>query len=171
MLGDVAVLLDAGRVLQYGPPAEVFRRPASPYIAEFLGAENVLAGTARRLDDPGVAADGGPPRDGHQAIEFLAGPLTLYAVGHPPDEGATVYAVIRAEEVVLSRESQHSSARNLFHGTVSDIATLGAYVRVTVDVQGVPLVAALTARSVAELGLADGVPVWATFKAMAVHLC
>lgn len=51
LLGDVAILLDQGRVLQSGPPEEVFRRPASPYIAEFLGAENVLAGTARLLED------------------------------------------------------------------------------------------------------------------------
>ena len=46
MLGDAAILLDAGRVLQSGTPADVFRRPASPYVAEFLGAENVFAGTA-----------------------------------------------------------------------------------------------------------------------------
>ena len=51
LLGDVAILLDAGRVLQYGPPEQVFRRPASPYIAEFLGAENVFAGTVHVLAD------------------------------------------------------------------------------------------------------------------------
>jgi ABC-type sulfate/molybdate transport systems ATPase subunit len=51
LLGDVAILLDGGRALQSGAPEEVFRRPASPYIAEFLGAENVLAGTARVLED------------------------------------------------------------------------------------------------------------------------
>src|SRR5262249_6993445 len=36
LLGDVAILLDGGRVLQFGPPEQVFRHPASPYIAEFL---------------------------------------------------------------------------------------------------------------------------------------
>ena len=45
LLGDVAILIDAGRVLQSGPPERLFREPASPYIAEFLGAENVYAGS------------------------------------------------------------------------------------------------------------------------------
>jgi molybdopterin-binding protein len=40
-----------------------------------------------------------------------------------------------------------------------------------VDVGGTPLVAALTTRSVQELALKEGESVWASFKAMAVHLC
>lgn len=173
MLGDVAILLDRGRVLQYGPPAEVFRRPASPYIAEFLGAENVLAGRATVLADaaPDWFDEGGPPSGGGHALQFRSGGLTLYTVGVPPAEGFDCYAVIRAEEVVLSREAHPSSARNVFRGRVSEVATLGAYVRVTLDVDGVPLVAALTARSVHELGLGEGVEAYASFKAMAVHLC
>lgn len=172
LLGDVAILLDKGRVLQSGPPEDVFRRPASPYIAEFLGAENVLAGTARILEDAApdwvdVAPDAG---EGRHAIEFSSGGLTMYTVGQAPLEGAH-YAVIRAEEVVISREPHASSARNLFRGRVQEVAMLGAYARVTLDVGGVPLVAALTARSVHELGLAEGVEAFATFKAMAVHLC
>lgn len=173
LLGDVAILLDRGRVLQFGPPEDVFRKPASPYIAEFLGAENVLAGVARVLADTAPDwIDGASPAltDGHHAIEFTSGALRLYTVGALPSAG-TCYAVIRAEEVVLARQPHASSARNLFRGRVSEVATLGAYSRVTLDVEGVPLVAALTARSVHELGLAEGVEAFATFKAMAVHLC
>jgi molybdopterin-binding protein len=173
MLGDVAILLDRGRVLQAGAPDEVFRRPASPYIAEFLGAENVLAGEARLLDEPPLELDGaatGADDAEHHAVEFRTGPLTLYAIGPEPVTGRS-YAVIRAEEVVISRAPHPSSARNLFRGHVQEITRLGAYARVTVDVDGVPLVAALTTRSVHELGLTEGSEVFATFKAMAVHLC
>lgn len=172
LLGDVAILLDKGRVLQSGPPEEVFRRPASPYIAEFLGAENVLAGTARILEDaaPDWVDSALAPGEGRHAIEFTSGGLTLYSVGDVPIQGAH-HAVIRAEEVVISREPQTSSMRNLFRGRVKEVAMLGAYARVTLDVSGVPLVAALTARSVHELGLEEGVEAVATFKAMAVHLC
>ena len=170
LLGDVAILLDGGRVLQYGPPEEVFRKPASPYIAEFLGAENVLAGTARVLADaaPDFHASEGAGQGMH-AIEFRTGPLTIYAVGDAPP-GAS-YAVIRAEEVVLSLEPHPSSARNHFRGTVSEVATLGALTRVVVLVGDVPLVAALTTRSAQELSLVEGRAVYAAFKAMAVHLC
>ena len=172
LLGDVAVLLDGGRALQWGAPEEVFRRPASPYIAEFLGAENVLAGTVRVLAEAEPDWLDGEPASlahGHRAIEFTAGPLTLYTVGDFP-LGAG-YAVIRAEEIVLSLEPPAGSARNRFRGVVSELATLGALTRVTVDVEGVPLVASLTTRSAKELSLKVGADVTASFKAMAVHLC
>ncbi|MEJ7810145.1 MAG: ATP-binding cassette domain-containing protein [Gemmatimonadaceae bacterium] len=172
LLGDVAILLDGGRVLQAGPPERVFREPASPYIAEFLGAENVLAGTVRRVAD--VAPDwlDGEPTAlarGHHAIEFRSGPLAIYTVGDATDGPA--YAVIRGEEVMLSLEPHPSSARNQFSGRVVEVATLGALTRVTLDVAGVPLVAALTTRSAQELSLVPGAHIHSSFKAMAVHLC
>jgi molybdate/tungstate transport system ATP-binding protein len=175
LLGDVAILLDAGRVLQSGPPERVFREPASPYIAEFLGAENVLAGTVHHLKD--TAPDWSASHDdlsdlsarGKHAIEFRAGPLTLYTVGDA-EEGPG-HAVIRAEEILLSVEPHPSSARNVFRGRIIEVASSGALTRVTVDVQDTPIIAALTTRSVEELSLAAGNEVWASFKAMAVHLC
>jgi molybdopterin-binding protein len=173
LLGDVAILLDGGRVLQYGPPERVFREPASPYIAEFLGAENVFAGSVRVLGDAAPDWAESEPRElarGHHAIEFRTGPLTLYSVGDAPP-GAS-YAVIRAEEVVLSHDMPSStSARNHFAGRVTEVATLGALTRVTLDVDGVPLVASLTTRSAKELALVPGATAYASFKAMAVHLC
>jgi molybdopterin-binding protein len=155
LLGDMAILLDAGRVLQVGRPDVVFRKPATPYVAEFLGAENIFAGTITRLGD-GVSA-------------FQTDALTLYAAGDA-DPGAA-YAVLRAEEVVLSTDPHPSSARNVFRGRVTEIATLGPLTRVTVDIAGTPLVAALTTRSAEDLSLTPGSDVVATFKAMAVHLC
>jgi molybdopterin-binding protein len=172
LLGDVAVLLDAGRVLQYGPPEQVFRKPASPYIAEFLGAENVFAGTARVLAEAApdwLEGDTASLAHGYHAIEFTSGPLTLYTVGSAGD--GPCYAVVRSEEVVLSLEPQTTSARNLFRGRVTEVGTLGAFARVSLDIQGTPLVAAVTTRSVAEMGLREGSEVYATFKAMGVHLC
>ena len=175
LLGDVAILLDSGRVLQSGPPERVFREPASPYIAEFLGAENVLAGTVHHLRD--VAPDWSASADevsdvaarGRHAIEFRAGPLTLYTVGDAA-EGAG-HAVIRAEEILLSTEPHPSSARNVFRGRITEVASSGALTRVTVEVHETPLIAALTTRSAEELALVEGSEVWASFKAMAVHLC
>ena len=172
LLGDVAILLDAGKVLQYGPPEQVFRRPKSPYIAEFLGAENVFAGTARVLAEEApdwLAGDVSALAHGNHAIEFTSGPLTLYTVGNAGD--GPCYAVVRSEEVVLSMEPLTTSARNVFRGRVTEVGTLGAFARVTLDVDGIPLVAAVTTRSVQEMGLREGSEVYATFKAMAVHLC
>ncbi len=172
LLGDVAILLDKGRVLQTGAPDGVFRHPASPYIAEFLGAENVLAGSARLLGDHApdwIDAEPAALAEGYHPVEFRSGPFTIYTVGQAPE--GPCYAVIRAEEVVLSLAPQNTSARNLFRGRIIEIGTLGAFARVTVEVEGVPLVAAVTTRSAQEMHLVEGVEVWATFKAMGVHLC
>ena len=169
LLGDVAILLDRGRVLQSGRPEEVFRKPASSYVAEFLGAENVFAGTARLIDAAGPSNDGAADSM-HQAVEFRTGTLTIYAVASAAESPG--YAVIRAEEVLLSLEAQSgSSARNHFRGCITEISTLGALTRVSLDVDGTPLVAALTTRSAQELALAVGMEAYASFKAMAVHLC
>lgn len=170
LLGDVCVVLDRGRVLQVGKPEDLFRRPASPVVADFLGAENVFAGTVQPIRD--AAPDWVPSadlEDVQHAVAFSTGPLTLYALGHVIPGSA--HAVIRADDVSLSRSAGASSVRNQFRGIVTELAPAGAITRVTVDVSGVPLVAAVTTRSAQELQLAPGAEVFAAFKATAVHLC
>lgn len=170
LLGDVAIMLDKGRIVQQGDPEQVFRKPASPYIADFLGAENVFSGIARpiRAEEPDwVAAD--ESEFVQHAVAFTTGALTFYALGDVVP-GPT-HAVIRAEEVSLSAEPSMSSLQNQFRGKIVEIVPVGALSRVTVDSSGTPIVAAVTARSVRELGLSVGAEVVAGFKATAVHLC
>ncbi|MBV6522126.1 MAG: Vitamin B12 import ATP-binding protein BtuD [Gemmatimonadaceae bacterium] len=173
MLGDVAILLDGGRVLQYGPPEEVFRKPASPYIAEFLGAENVYAGIAHVVQDRApdwAEGTSGELSRAHHAVEFRSGSMTIYAVSEVILEGPT-YAVVRGEDVVLSLVPHTTSARNTYEGVISEVVTTGALSRVTLTAHDLPIVASLTTRSVQELGLTVGVRAHASFKALAVHLC
>jgi molybdopterin-binding protein len=154
-LGDVAILLDGGRVLQSGEPAEVFRHPATPYVASFLGAENVFAG--------GVAFENG-------SAVFHSGPLTMHVMSDAP--AGPCHAIIRAEEILVSRGAPgQSSARNHFEGRVSAITSAGPLWRVAIDAGGAELVAALTTYSADELALKIGDTAYFTFKATAVHLC
>jgi molybdopterin-binding protein len=154
-LGDVAILLDSGRVLQSGEPADVFRHPASPYVAEFLGAENVFAGEVG-MENGGAV--------------FRSGPLSMNVAETAP--AGPCHAILRAEEILVARATPAaSSARNQFEGRVSEIASAGPLWRVTIDVNGASLVAALTTYSADELALKIGDTVFFTFKAAAVHLC
>jgi molybdopterin-binding protein len=170
LLGDVAIVLDRGRVVQQGDPADVFRKPASPYIADFLGAENVFAGMAQpiRSEAPDWV-EGDRDTFTQYAVAFTTGALTFYALGDVVP-GPT-HAVIRAEEISLSTEPSTSSVQNQFPGRIIEIAPAGALSRVTVDASGTPIVAAVTARSVRELALTIGTEVLVGFKATAVHLC
>jgi len=170
LLGDVGVVLDRGQVLQVGKPEELFRRPASPVVADFLGAENVFAGIAQPIRDE--SPDWAPSQDAEEvehAVAFTTGGITLYALGHVIP--GTAHAVIRADDIALSRTAAASSVRNQFRGVVTEIAAAGAITRVTVDLGGISLVAAVTTRAVQELQIAPGVEVFAAFKATAVHLC
>jgi molybdopterin-binding protein len=171
LLGDVAIMLDKGRIVQQGDPEQVFRKPASAYIADFLGAENVFAGTAQpiRAEPPDWFASDDDALIQH-AVAFTTGALTFYALGDVVP-GPT-HAVVRAEEISLSTaEPAMSSVQNQFRGKVMEIVPVGALSRVTVNAAGTPIVAAVTPRSVRELQLFTGVEVVVGFKATAVHLC
>jgi molybdopterin-binding protein len=154
-VGDVAILLDGGRVLQTGEPADVFRHPVNSYVAEFLGAENIFAGA--------VSIDNGETL-------FRSGALTIHAAG--PATPGPAHAIVRAGEIMVSRVAPGpSSARNQFEGTLTEIAAAGPLWRITMVVNGATLVAALTTYSAQELAFRVGDKVIFTFKATAVHIC
>ena len=61
-LADRIAVLDAGHVVQYGPPEKIFHEPASAFVAGFMGADNAIA-LIRGRDgtlSPSQAADGEP---------------------------------------------------------------------------------------------------------------
>ena len=152
----VAVLLD-GRLHQVGDTATVFQSPVSEEVARFVGVETIVSGEV-------IALQGGV------ALVDVAGrKLEIAALAHP---GERVRICIRPEDVTLTQapdSSVLSSARNHLAGTVARVTPSAPQVRVVVDV-GFPLVAALTRRSVDEMGLAEGRAVTAIFKASAAHL-
>jgi molybdopterin-binding protein len=170
LVGDVAILLDKGRLLQSGDPADLFRRPATPYVASFLGAENIYTGTARpiRAMSPDWI-DAAKGQFAEHPLAFDTGALTLYALGDVVP--GTAHAILRAEDVMLSTEPLASSVRNQFRGRVVEIVSAGALSKVTVNVSGTPIISAVTTRAVQELGLEAGGDVVASFKATAVHIC
>ena len=47
MLGDVVAVVNDGVVEQVGSPADLYRRPASPWVAGFVGDANLLPGRVR----------------------------------------------------------------------------------------------------------------------------
>ncbi len=154
-VGDIAILLDGGRVLQTGEPAELFRHPENSYVAQFLGAENVFAG------ELSISGDG---------AVFTSGALSMHVAGEAAP--GPCHAIIRAEEILVGRAAPTpSSARNQFDGRVVSITRAGALRHVAIDVDGTQLVAAVTAYSSDELSLAIGERVFFTFKATAVHIC
>lgn len=153
-LADRVGVMFAGRLHQVDATARVFGEPASEEVARFVGVETILAGHVFDVEDGVAIVDIGGAR---------------LAIAGAAQRGDPVRVGIRPEDVTLSLEpGGPSSARNQFTGTVRSLMP-GSPVKVLLDC-GFPLVAAVTARSAAELRLAAGVRVTALFKASAVHL-
>ncbi|MFD3533425.1 ABC transporter permease [Streptomyces sp. NPDC058664] len=145
-LADRVLVLDEGRAVQDDSPTEVTRHPRSPWVARMLG-RNAWPGTA--------TADGLALADGGTLV--TADPL-------PP--GTEALAVIAPEAVSVHRERPTGSPRNVWPGTVREITASGSRLRVLVtSAHMLDLVAEITPQAAAELGLADGVPVWTSVKA------
>ena len=67
-LADRIAVLDAVRVVQYGPPEQIFHQPASAFVAGFMGADNAIALTRERdgaLVAAGRGRNGGEPLMAH----------------------------------------------------------------------------------------------------------
>lgn len=94
------------------------------------------------------------------------GPLAIEVV---TDRNGPATLAIPPDEIVLSIEPLHSSARNVVRGRIVRVAEQGAAMRVTLDA-GVELVALITRKSFEEMGLAVGGPAYAAFKSVAVRV-
>ncbi|TDC11528.1 ABC transporter ATP-binding protein [Actinomadura bangladeshensis] len=63
-LSDRVAVLNAGRVEQVGTPAEVYERPATEFVAGFVGTSNRIGGVCVRPEKIHVAVEGGGPGAG-----------------------------------------------------------------------------------------------------------
>ncbi|KAA2215291.1 ABC transporter ATP-binding protein [Pseudoroseomonas oryzae] len=104
-LADRVAVLEGGRLVQSGPPRAVYERPATRFVAGFLGAANVL--------------EGGP--DGAGGFGCPALPATLRP-GTPVEAGTTACA-LRPERIALLPAP--SQGPNTARGVVEEVAFRG----------------------------------------------
>jgi len=103
-------LLHQGRLAQVGTPADIYERPASRYVAAFMGAANILPGTVRTAG-PGATLD----LDGIGPAQ-AAGPV-------PGDVGSAVHVAIRPERLRIALGT--ADGVNTALGTVTESAYRG----------------------------------------------
>jgi tungstate transport system ATP-binding protein len=151
----LAVMKD-GRIVQLDTVNEVMNHPVDEFVASFVGSETILSGEVSRTDAGTITIS----VDGHE----------IQAVGSL-GKGAKVLCCIRPEQVTLSalQDSTVSSARNTLAAKVVEIVPLGLFHKVVLDC-GFPLTAYITNPSLEILSLREGISVYASFKATAVHI-
>lgn len=156
VLADRIAVMFNGKIMQVGTPYEIFNKPLSEEIANFVGVENILSGIVRN-NEKNVA---GIEVDIDIGCNIFA--VSSYSSGR-------VKIFIRPEDIILSKRKREgeSSARNVIKAKIEEISDIGALVRVKME-NG--LVAFITKQSAADLGLKIGDEIYANFKATSVHL-
>ncbi len=118
MADRIAVMKD-GKILQVGPPREVYRQPDNEFVAGFIGAMNRIPGTVTALVDDLVR------------VRTNVGVFTS-SLPHPPlAEGQRVTLVLRPEAL-----QRGEGARNCFSGTAETTTYLGELAELIVKTDG-----------------------------------
>jgi ABC-type Fe3+/spermidine/putrescine transport system ATPase subunit len=132
VMADRIAIMDAGTIVQLGPPEEIYNLPASPFVAAFMGADNMIRLEVSR-DDRAMRIAAGA----HNAAAVLP-------VGARPGsqgvhvEGAVAGAAVahfRSEAARLLVEGERAPADGLIlHGTIAQVSYPGGFYRYAIEV-------------------------------------
>jgi len=146
-VADRVIVMNGGKIEQMGTPEEIYDRPATEFVAGFVGSNNELRGEVR-----GGQAD-----------------LGALAVHAPPGtgDGASVRAYVRPHDVevvgLVSRAA--GSSGGVAKARALRLLRIGGMVRVDLRLDdGQPLTVELTKERVAELGIAEGDEVFVNLR-------
>ncbi len=153
-LADNMAVMKDGKVLQQGKPQDIFTRPASKEVADFVGVETIVEGIITKKEENLCFI---------KVADKILEAVSIY------NAGDGVFVCIRPEDVVISRHSETTSARNHFKARVINIEPWGLEYKLSLDC-GFDLTASVTKQSIEGLDLKIGQEIFASFKATAIHL-
>ena len=113
-MSDRIAIMDKGKIHQVGAPRDVYEDPKSRFIADFIGAANLMAGQVESVKD-GVATVRLSAADAVMTV-----PTELFLA-----EGDAVTVMVRPERITAWRDADTTAPGNTLTGIVSDIAYLG----------------------------------------------
>jgi molybdate transport system ATP-binding protein len=153
------VLMDGGRLLAQGPPAQL---SLAPELRAIVGPEAIGA----VLEGVVAAVDAGA---GLARVDVAGGALSIEAGALAA--GQRVRLQLLARDLILATERPRAlSVRNALAGRVTAIEADGAHAAlVHVDAGGTPVIVRVTAQAAGELALQPGLAVWVLVKAVTLR--
>jgi len=118
-MSDRICLMNGGRIEQLGTPSELYFRPRTLFVADFLGESNLLEGTLERVE--GAEAEVRLARDGGRAHATVHGPL---------DAGSKVRVMVRPQNITVRSEPGDVNA---LRGKVLDSMITGSLTKLYVE--------------------------------------
>ncbi|GHD53220.1 ABC transporter ATP-binding protein [Streptomyces galbus] len=119
-MSDRIAVMNNGLVEQVAPPREVYERPATAFVAGFIGTSNLIGGRLSRVEGETGVLDLG---EGQQ--------VTVALGGSARGAGAAVELTVRPEKVTLCAGPPGTASR--IRGTVREVVYLGTSTSYTVD--------------------------------------
>lgn len=147
---DVVLIVD-GKIKQTGSKEKIFGG-SNEHLTSFARLENVFSGSA-------IIEEG-------RSVIIINENLKIEASFC---QSGDVSVHVRPEDILVSIEPLHSSARNAFKGTITGITDMGSILRLTVNT-GKKFTVQVTRKSLVEMNLKVGSEIYLTFKASSVML-
>jgi spermidine/putrescine transport system ATP-binding protein len=141
-MSDRIAVMNRGRIEQLGTPADIFDRPATRFVAAFMGMTNLIDGTISGIDGKIVRLEAA----NHVLLGEWSGP-------QPPEVGQAAFMAVHPQRVALG-ERVAGDGYNQIGGHALTAAYKGAHTDVTVDTG----LGVLTA-AIADVGVAGSAPV------------
>ena len=151
-LGTKIAVINEGKVIQAGSPAEVFHHPKSEFVAHFVGVKNFFPASLVMENKASFAVT-----DNNIRIRIVT-----------DETGVEGFVLIRGEDILLSLEPVETSSTNNFIGQVTEVVPSSGGMDVTIDI-GIEIHALITHESHVKLGIQEGKTCWIHFKATAVR--
>jgi putative spermidine/putrescine transport system ATP-binding protein len=126
-ISDRIVVMNAGRVEQIGTQTEIYLHPATPFVAEFIGATNGFGGSVTATEGTGDAARLIVTADGLTLRCRSRGDLAV---------GDRVLAYVRPENVAVLSGGGANGFENVLEGVIDRVIFEGPTAQLRVDVGG-----------------------------------
>ncbi len=148
-MSDRIVVMNHGVIEQVGTPTEIYREPATLFVADFIGEMNQAEGEVLSAD------------------KVRLGQLTLQCNPHTFDKGTKVVVAVRPEDIVPHGKGARSAgakatvktAGNTFDAKIGDMEFLGSFWRAELTggkLGNIKLVANVSMNAVRRISLAEG---------------
>ncbi len=150
MLSDRVAVMEEGKIIQVGVPREVYEKPQSRFVAEFIGQSNFLEARVVRVGPLGAE------------VETESGLTLRVPADPPPPTGSTGVLQIRAERVHVHRQKPPPSDGFAFPGTVERAIYVGNSIQYIVNLESHDLIMAIRPAS-GESPFTRDEAVWVSF--------
>ena len=148
------VVMNGGSIIQTGSPSAVMDNPVDVFVAKLVGMEAVLNGKVLESSN------------GSLVISIYGKQVCALGQGKPEEE---VNCCIRPENISVDTRNVSGEDGNVFAGRITHVYSMGPFLKLNLDC-GFPLISFVTRDAFAELGLAEGMDVYASFRAASVHV-